>query len=537
MVKAITIVSKLGRESVVFNTNDSEIAMPFSDMIRQSVATFTIEIEFSETITSFRNHDYTWVDIQSNRIANSFSPKIIQLANGLYVQASANQGIWEVQKKQPKKLFWLFNPTNSNPLATYTGEGNQKKIANAKSTFSDGIMPSILFSKNGAIEFSRSKIPFVATACFTDHCDFDTLENLQKQRLFFKQNHIKITKGFFLNHFSKRADNASWQKDSSELQLWLADGHELCYHSLSQSIKNKEESTADFLSFSPPIPTPTWIDHGYQPYNFSLYQKERWDEAVFAENLANKNIEILWNYIDSGTATSGVLNQMNREQFTLQAFTNGLKNKSLKKRLSLLIKNSIVHFYADEKRIKKYAQLASSFKKMTGSKSVKDLFLFVSSFFNVSVPLFKLVLFWGRCKSKVYPLANYQTIFFEHTIGNKKFVIFQTLEFLDFINSLDKKSVATFMNEKGMFVGHTYFSVPMAYHEGKIFTASGEVHPKVAQNFEYLGQQIQQQKIWNPTVNELVAFWKEYTKVEVQLNEKGDICLKSNTIVPYKIIT
>lgn len=61
----------------------------------------------------------------------------------------------------------------------------------------------LLFPKQ-CIEISCSKVPFSAIACFTDHCDFDTLENLKTQRTFFKKHEIKVTKGFFINHFSKK---------------------------------------------------------------------------------------------------------------------------------------------------------------------------------------------------------------------------------------------------------------------------------------------------------------------------------------------
>jgi len=384
---------------------------------------------------------------------------------------------------------------------------------------------------------SRSKIPFAATACFTDHCDFDTAANLARQREFFKSKKITITKGFFLNHFSKREDNASWEKDAAELQQWQADGHELCYHSLSQSIKTKDESLTDFYSFSPPLPISTWIDHGYQPYNLSLYQKEGLDARKFAENLKGKKIDILWNYIDSGTATSGVLNQLNAENFTLEAFSKGIKTKSFKKRMSLLIKNSIVHFYSDEKLIKKYAQLASSFKKVKQTKSVGALFSFNGKVVNVSIPLLKLILFWNRFKGKTYPLAKYQNLFFEHEIEGKKFVIFQTLELLDFANALDRKSVDTLINEKGVFIGHTYFSVPMDYHDGKLFTNSGTINPKVSANFDYLGQCIGRGDIWNPTLRELVSFWKDYNKVRFQVSENGGISIKEGTEIPHRIIT
>ncbi len=186
--------------------------------------------------------------------------------------------------------------------------------------------------------------------------------------------------------------------------------------------------------------------------------------------------------------------------------------------------------------MKNYSQLASSYKKIVKSKSVVTVFSFIVRLFGVVVPLFKIVLFWNSYKNKVYPLAKYQNLFFEHTIAGNKFVIFQTIEFLDFINVLNQQSIDKLVNERGLFVAHTYFSVPMDYHEGRMFTKSGEVHPTVAENFDYLGQSIKENKIWNPTLKELVAFWLEFNKVELTLKENGEIGIKNPTEIPYRII-
>ena len=495
-----------------------------------------IEIHFKEEITLFRNYDYTWAPITKDRIAGTFSTKAIQFKSGVYMQPNCGNFVWEISLKNPKKMICHLNNRLVNPMTNYYSDANIKKVT-ASNQFNTIKNYKLLFSSSGIVELSRSKIPFVATACFTDHCDFDTLESIQMQRAFFKDKNIKVTKGFFLNHFSKRADNASWEKDSEELQKWIVDGHELCYHSLSQSIKSKQESENDFFSFSPPVLINTWIDHGYQPYNLSMHQKEGIESVVFSDNLAAKKISVLSNYIDSGTATSGVLNQLNSDDFTLQSFYNGIKKFPLKKRIPLFIKNAIVHFYADENLIKNYSQLASSYKKINQSKSIAAVVAFIGKLFGVAIPLLKIGLFWGSYKKKVYPLAKYQNLFFEHTIGANKFVIFQTVELLDFINSLNQKSIDKLLDEKGMFVAHTYFSVPMEYHNGRIFTKSGEIHPKVDANFDYLGQNIKENKIWNPTLKELVSFWKEFNTVELTLDENGAICIKNKTEVPHRIIT
>ena len=415
MINSITIIAENYNQKVSFDsTIDSRITIDCATIISKSIASFDIEITFLEPIALFRNHDYTWVQLTQELVANDFSPKIIKLANGFYIQPNKNYGIWQVSNNNTKKLIWKFNPQFSNPLATYTGSSNEKKIESANSTFDFTGMPTLFFSKNGAIEFSRSKIPFVGIACFTDHCDFDTPENLVKQRLFFKENNIKVTKGFFLNHFSKREDNASFQNQSQELMLWKNDQHELCYHSLSQSIKSKEESLLDFKSFSQTLEAETWIDHGYQPYNLSMYKKEAIDERLFLQTLIDNNITILWNYIDSGTATDKVLNQLNTNCFTLKSFYNGLKNHTFKTKIALIIKNAIVHYYADEKLIKAYSNLAASFKKMMKARTFPSGIHFCKKVAQVAFPLMKLLVFWNWVSQKKYPLARYQNLFFKH---------------------------------------------------------------------------------------------------------------------------
>ena len=168
-----------------------------SGLLKGAVTSFDIKFIFTTDITQFRNHDYTWVTLDKDRIATEFMPKIIQLKNGNFVQANINAGIWEIKKGNTKVLLWRFNPENSAPLARFTGELNNKKIINANIDFNFLTTPALLFSTTNSVEFSRSKIPFSAVACFTDHCDFDTSENLKLQREFFKTNAVKVTKGFF----------------------------------------------------------------------------------------------------------------------------------------------------------------------------------------------------------------------------------------------------------------------------------------------------------------------------------------------------
>ncbi len=535
MIASISILSDYKKVDCLFKDDQSnKIVIDLNETIQNKTNNFDIEIIFSEPITSFRNHDYTWIKPTSNCIATEFSSKIIQLSNGSYIQPNSFVGIWEINKTTPNILLWRFNPHNSKPLTSYKGNKNQKLITQAITQYSDFENLALLITNN-PIEFSRSKIPFSAIAVFTDHCDFDTANNLKLQREFFKKNGIKITKGFFLNHFSKREDNASFKNEEQELMRWKEDGHELCYHSLSQSIKLEDESFNDFYSFQPPInEITTWIDHGYQHYNFSLFQNSGISNTNFENNLNKKNITILWNYIDSGTATEGVINQLNASHFTLSSFFKGNKDLSTIKKLQLMLKNIIFHYYGDEQLILKYKNTASNFKKLITLKKLNYFFSFFKNAIQISSKLITVFLFWNSTKNKPFKLAYFSPILFKHTIAQKEFYVFQTIEMLDFKKALHSKNIDSLIKEKGIFIAHTYFSVPMDYHRGKMFSNENSIDVKVAANFKNLGDKIKNNEIWNPTLQQLVAYWSNFDNVLLDVDNQGTILVKSKLELHFR---
>lgn len=536
MIKSISIISNLLSKNFVFDANQKQKnVIDLFNLDFSNTNSFDVKIVFNQPISQFRNHDYTWVNCDEDRIANEYCPKIIKLKNGQLVQANINAGIWEINKKDPHVLLWRFNPEFAESITNYTGNKNRKNISKVSKIFNFIENPALLFPVNHALEFSRSKYSFSAIACFTDHCDFDTLENLEIQRNFFKENQIIITKGFFLNHFSKRADNASFQNNEEELLKWTKDGHELCYHSLSQSIKDDNQSFEDFIQFLPPLnDLKVWIDHGYQPYNFSLLQKNRFSNEDFENVLDGKGITTLWNYIDSGTATNGVINQLNPTQFTLDSFLNGNKNLHFIKKLQLTIKNIIYHYYNDDHMILKYQNAAGNFKKVIFQKKIKFIFPFIKDFFNLSISIFSVLLSWKSSKSEPFKLAKYSPLVFKHVIDQKEFYIFQTLEMLDFQKSLSKNNIDTLIKEKGVFIAHTYFSVPMEYHTGRLISSYKTIDQKVSENFNLLGEKIKNKEIWNPTLSELIEYWSSFEKVILDIDHNGNLFEKTETTLKHR---
>lgn len=535
MVKAIHLIYDSKKYKVEFESESNKINIDCNSILNQTDS-FDIEIEFNQNIVSIRNHEYKWVSITKCRIANEYTPKILKLQNGIFVQPNIQQGIWEINENFKNKLLWKFNPKNSKPLTFYTGISNEKVIENVNSKIIFTETPSLLFATKNAIEFSRSLKPFTPIVCFTDHCDFDTSENLQLQREFFKKYNIKISKGFFLNHFSKRKDNASYQNDKTELDLWIEYGHELCYHSLSQSIKNDAESFTDFENFEIPSICPIWIDHGYQPYNLSTYKNNLKSDGYFENVLNQKKITTLWNYIDSGTSTNGVINQINPNHFTLSNFSKGNKNLNFIKKLQLIIKNIIFHYYADEDIILNYKNTATNFKKLVYGKQLSIIPKLFKALYSILIPLLKVLIFWKKHKDTPYKLAKYAPILFKHKIDKNYFYIFQTLEMVDFKKSLSKENIDLLLSECGIFIAHTYFSVPMVYHQGKLFLDNNIINPEVEQNFEYLSKKIEQNLIWNPTLSSLINYLKSFETLLLDVNNDGEIFVKNETNIIYRIL-
>lgn len=534
--KVVLITNNNKHQLLDVEVKNHKYEIDLSWIDKSNVTSFYIEFVFQNPIKNFRNHDYTWVDCKKDRIATEFSPKIIKLSNDILVQANVNHGIWEVKKKFPKSLFWRFNPENAYPIVNYVGDKNEKKVISAEVKIDFKTKLELLFPKQ-ALEISRSKIPFSAIACFTDHCDFDTLENLKTQRAFFKKHEIKVTKGFFLNHFSKREDNASYERNSEELNKWRDDGHELCYHSLSQSIKSEDESFNDFENFQPPYSDiPTWIDHGYQPYNLSLYNKNNKTDSYFSETMKEKGIQILWNYIDSGTSTKGVINQINLEHFTLKSFLKGIKKESFISKVGHFFKAIIFHYYSDIKTVY-YIDFTIAIKNIIYKKQIKSFIPLFSNGFKLFFPFLKTVLSWNSSKNQTFRNAKYTPLFFSVEINNQTFTIFQTLEMIDFNASLSEENIDNLIREKGVFIAHTYFSAPMPYQKGRLLKNETEINPIVIEQIKLLSNAIKDNKIWNPTLKELVEYLGELEKVKFDIDENQSIIINSEIALNNRIIS
>ncbi len=93
MIKSISILSNSIKQNYVFDADQKyKLNIDVAKINLSQQNSFDIEIVFQLPILEFRNHDYTWVKCDEDRIANQFCPKIIKLQNGQLVQANIHFG-------------------------------------------------------------------------------------------------------------------------------------------------------------------------------------------------------------------------------------------------------------------------------------------------------------------------------------------------------------------------------------------------------------------------------------------------------------
>ena len=116
MVKSVVITTKTHQPIPLSqDIKNGKLKLDIPALETKIPRSFDLVITFQSAIKSFRNHDYTWVSVNQDRIAGEWVPKIIQLENGFFVQPNLNRGYWEIYKAKPNVLFWRFNPEFSNP--------------------------------------------------------------------------------------------------------------------------------------------------------------------------------------------------------------------------------------------------------------------------------------------------------------------------------------------------------------------------------------------------------------------------------------
>ena len=143
----------------------------------------------------FRTFKYSWELTNTMQISGPLSPKVLKFEDGSYLMANRYLGTWVYDPKKPLELEWIIIGRDVQTFFKYDAK-NGREWLEVGAEFKEDIELSIFETKE-PFEVSFSKIPFVPVVIFTDHCDFDSDVLLQRQREFFKEINLKVTKGFF----------------------------------------------------------------------------------------------------------------------------------------------------------------------------------------------------------------------------------------------------------------------------------------------------------------------------------------------------
>lgn len=471
-----------------------------------------LRVVFNQPIRAWRNHDYKWVDTSKARIANDYAPKILVLDDGTHIISSKNIGLWEFNPNRNNEIIWILKHPDLTPTFQY--RKHNTRVFNTQFKLNDYDL-NFLITKSAVPEFSRSKIPFSAIICFTDHCDLDTEENLKTQLHFFNKHGVTITKSFFLNNYSKRDNNSSYQENKELINLFQKSNHEIAYHSLSQSVKETTTSFLDFKEFKPIPNVYTWIDHGFQPYNFTFYTENGMDTKTWSDNIASKHIENLWSYVDSGTAGKGIINQLNPSHFTAKKILQ--HHFFLSPRLFKRLFRTLLFYSDNDNLVSEYRAFTNLVKKLIYKKRFSLFFPALKKGFKLGYHVLK-ILGSRDARNSPFKYAKYAPLIFEQHINDHSFFVFQTVEVTDFESTFSKSNLDLLCKERGVIICHNYFSSNIKYQKGKLFDNNEDVTKLNDQNFSNLGSLIKNKVIWNPTINDLINQYRKCIDIEYYID-------------------
>lgn len=508
------------------NANFFEFILIFNQEVE--VSKLSIDFEFNSTIELWRNFDYQWVQVNNQQlITNYYAPKILKLENNIKIVAKNTLGCWEIKDKNT--ICWHLIHPMLNPTMFYDNQNAREFITKQKINKNQSFESGLLWTTGTVEEFARTPIGFKPIVCFTDHCDFDTNILLQKQRVLFKENTIKTSKGFFLYPYSHKSYTVSLADKNTEIELkkWEADGHEMVYHALSQSFNGKE-SFKEFQEFESPKGFKTvscYIDHGYQPYNYT--KQKIYDIINWYKHIETKKINLIWNYLDSGEGNLLTVNQINAEAFTIKSIfksRNLAKKNGIKRKLMTDIRNFIMygvdeHFLIDAKIF------GGSLKQINKkpSKLFKTFPNFIKHFLRLN--FWKALLF---SNNKVFTYSKFTPVFFKAiNQNNTDITVFQSVSIRDFDICFSDLALKNLVQQKGILIAHTYFAYLGKNHEGRLFENESGAFRKTAKDaFIRLGIKIKNQEIWNPTISEMKELFDNFHQLEYVL-EQNNLVIKN----------
>ena len=487
-----------------------------------AISELKVVFEFKSPIVSWRNHDYSWVDVSRRRVANFHSPKALVLKNGQKVVAGETYGLWEFDPKYPKRLAWVMADSMLTPLYRYDNKDN-RRFLNSRMILEKPPVFTFLFTRGKIPEFSRSRLPFSAILNFSDHCDFDSLELMELQRKLFKKCNVCVSKGAFLFHYSKRAFNVSVELNDDELQLWKEDGHELCYHSLSQSVRPDDGWQRDFETFEKSdLCWPTWIDHAFQPYNLTKMAASGYDTGDWASRMHAAGVRNMWNYLDAGHSGSGTVNQLDTTQFALRRYiSKALTHKSLASLTGLL--RTYILYFSGEKSKQSYSLLVNNLRCKLWKKSPGGAWGLLRGLAFLKVRFFRMVIDSG--KKEVLPdWQKYTATLFPAYLGGNKFWFFQTVEVHDFISTFSEDNLKLLTESSGICLAHTYFADDDPLKKGRVFlNKAGEWMPGIEETFKRIGDAAIKGDLWLASITEIVEYFDTFQYLRFDVDERGNI--------------
>jgi len=142
------------------------------------------------------------------------------------------------------------------------------------------------------------------------------------------------------------------------------------------------------------------------------------------------------------------------------------------------------------------------------------------------LPLIK----WFSLKKKVALWGKYAPVVFDINVAGKRFNVFQTIEVHDFIESFSNENLKQFIDESGLCLAHTYFSVLDQRQTGRMFKNSKGIFTSGIESvFGRINELSDQEKLWVTPVDEVIRYFNRLKDIEFDYDENGRIVPVSDT--------
>lgn len=370
--------------------------------------------------------------------------------------------------------------------------------------------------------------------CLTDHADYDQVEPLKAvfygdSREYKKNNHgltgrgLRISKSVFARSLTEYTGTGVLENSEFKHLVYRLydDGHEIIPHGIRSFPGTMIELMKDFQEIFSPFNSKTWIDH-YYSYS-TLLQHSLATEGLQPDSpfyiwpmLQDEGIDLFWSGMDiHNNPPKGKLNLFDLSDSRPSVYIMRSINSLFNGRFNEAVYFTLEYIDATHGRRKRMElkQLIRSIQNedVTRLDKFNKLFCILKQITSSFIFQRRNVIKSSNGK-QVQIFSNKNQFPFNNTVGT-----FCSMRLNQLGKGLSSEKWKAVFNERGVVLLHTYLA-SNHYLNDNAWERNGNycrITLSFNQAIEYLAEQVNNGRLWNPTVHEMWEWYKEWKKVRL----------------------